>query len=130
MDLQLQVKITKILEKRSFVSKKDGSNFNIYSFVGATIGEPFPKEICFEVFGDEKYAQMNPIVGNSYSISFDLESREWNGKYFTSLRAWKLVALDNVSVATATEQHQAPTIPSAVPQPTTQAPQKESDLPF
>ena len=60
-------------------------------------------------------------IDQVYTISFDLESREFNGRWYTSARAWKVVAgIPQVApVAAAPQQvmpQQMPTIPQAAPQ--------------
>lgn len=85
--MNVQVKVTRILPVYSFVSKRDGNQSNKYSFVGETLDQ-YPKSICFDVFGDDKWSHMQLMVGNVYNISFDLQSREWNGKWFTNATAF------------------------------------------
>jgi len=85
--MNIQVKVTRILPVYSFVSKRDGNQSNKYSFVGETLDQ-YPKSICFDVFGDDKWSHMQLMVGNVYNISFDLQSREWNGKWFTNATAF------------------------------------------
>ena len=86
--MNIQIKVTQMLPVHSFVSKRDGSQSNKYSFIGETIEEQYSKKICFDVFGDEKWAQMQLVVGGVYNISFDVQSREWNGKWFTNVNAF------------------------------------------
>lgn len=83
-----------ILEPQVFQSKRDGGRVAKYSFVIDTGGQ-YAKRVCFHVFGDDKFKQMQLVVGKTYAISFDVESREWNGKWFTECTAWKCVLLDN-----------------------------------
>ncbi len=91
--MEITVKITKILEALSGVSKKTGEMWEKHSFVGATEGE-FPKMVCFSVMGKDRWEKMAIKVGMKYNVSFDVESREWQGKYFTELSAWKAVCLE------------------------------------
>jgi hypothetical protein len=50
--------------------------------------ESFPRKVHFDFFG-EKADQYNLNVGEVITLSFDIESREYNGKWFTSIRGWK-----------------------------------------
>jgi hypothetical protein len=52
--------------------------------------DQYPKKICFEVFGADKVSQFALHEGEEVNVYFDIESREWNGRWFTSLRAWKV----------------------------------------
>ena len=49
----------------------------------------FPKKICISLWGDKADANLLKI-GNSLSIQFDVESREYNGKWYTDVKAWKI----------------------------------------
>jgi len=57
----------------------------------------YPKKICFVVWGD-KIEQFNLKKGESVEVSVDLESREYNGRWYTDVKAWK-VSKDQVSVS-------------------------------
>jgi hypothetical protein len=52
--------------------------------------EQFPKKICFVVWGDkiDEYALKN---NDSVTASVDIESREFNGRWYTDVKAWKVV---------------------------------------
>jgi hypothetical protein len=49
----------------------------------------YPKKVCLSVWGD-KVDQFGITVGQSISASVELESREYNGRWYTEARAWKL----------------------------------------
>lgn len=51
-------------------------------------GDQYPKKVCFNFFGD-KIEQFPLAIDDQVTVSFDLESREYNGRWFTSVRAWK-----------------------------------------
>lgn len=58
----------------------------------------YPKKVCITLWGDKT----NPAilqVGNMLTISFDVESREYNGNWYTDLRAWKVELAGQVSSA-------------------------------
>ena len=49
----------------------------------------YPKKICVSIWGDKIDAsQLQP--GNSLKIDFDVESREFNGRWYTDVKAWKI----------------------------------------
>jgi hypothetical protein len=52
-------------------------------------GDQYPKKVCFNFFGD-KIEQFPLAIDDTVTVSFDLESREYNGRWFTSVRAWKV----------------------------------------
>jgi hypothetical protein len=51
----------------------------------------YPKKLCVSVWGD-KIDEKQLIIGNELDVSIDLESREFNGKWYTDLKAWKIVS--------------------------------------
>lgn len=57
-------------------------------FILETQGQ-YPKKICFSIWG-EKVDQFNVAVGDMINVSVDLESREYNGRWYTEARAWKV----------------------------------------
>lgn len=57
-------------------------------FIVETEGQ-YPKKICLSAWGD-KVDQFRLTVGDKVSVSVDLESREYNGRWYTEARAWKL----------------------------------------
>lgn len=91
--MEIQGKVVKILEPMSGTSAKNGEKWVKNSFVLETGGQ-YPKTLCFSVMGQERWDKMGIKVGGNFAVSFDPESREWNGKYFTDLSAWKAVNLN------------------------------------
>ncbi|HBB90141.1 MAG: hypothetical protein A2X22_11645 [Bacteroidetes bacterium GWF2_49_14] len=59
--------------------------------------EQFPKKICFVVWGEkiDEYALKD---GDAVVASVDIESREFNGRWYTDVKAWKVVK-DNKGAA-------------------------------
>ena len=49
----------------------------------------YPKKVCFMVWG-EKVEQFAIQKGESVEVSIDLESREYNGRWYTDVKAWKV----------------------------------------
>ena len=59
-------------------------------FVVETI-ETYPRKICMNVWGDDKVAELSGYnIGEVLNISVNIESREFNGRWYTDVRAWKL----------------------------------------
>jgi len=114
--MEVQVTITEICPVENIISKTSGKEYHKYKFVGKTQGA-YPKEICFETLGDDKMAQFNLVVGQNYIVSFDIESRRWNDKFFTSINAWKVVP-DNGQVTQQVQQQPQPIVQQQpMPQP-------------
>jgi len=68
---------------------KTGNNWLKQEFVIETI-EQFPKKICANFWGDKADVLQSINIGDTVIMSFSLESREFNGRWYTDIRAWKL----------------------------------------
>lgn len=74
--------------------------------------ETYPKKVFFDFFG-ERADQYPLTVGQEIKLSFDIESREYNGRWFVSIRGWKA---EPVQAAAAAPQAAAPAGYGAFPQ--------------
>lgn len=59
-------------------------------FVFETTDSQYPKKACFQAWGDKIDAILKYSVGDELRVSFNIESREYNDKWFTDLRVWKV----------------------------------------
>lgn len=82
--------------------------------------EQYPKKICANLWGDRTDMLNQFEVGHLVKVSFDLESREFNGKWYTDVKAWK--------IEPATEP-QIPTMPVGYGQPAQAAPAQPAYTP-
>lgn len=84
--MEIKGKIIVALPEMSGVSKS-GNNWKKREYVLET-QETYPRKVHFDFFGDR--ADQYPLsVGDDITLSFDIESREYNGRWFTSIRGWK-----------------------------------------
>ncbi len=51
--------------------------------------DQYPKKICISIWGN-KINENNLQIGNQLKIDFELESREYNGKWYSDIKAWKI----------------------------------------
>lgn len=117
--MELQVKVIEILEQRSYVSKKDGSTIVTNAFVGETGGQ-YPRKVKFDVTGEETFNKMGIMVGGVFSVSFDVSSREWCGKWYTNLNAWRAMKIDGAENSTVAQPEKAAAAPDTIPVPQAQ----------
>ena len=66
------------------------SGFSKREFVVTSEGERFPQEIKFECLKDRTSLLNNVKEGQQVKVTFDIQGREYNGKYFNNLVAWKI----------------------------------------
>jgi hypothetical protein len=53
----------------------------------------YSKSLCFTVWGDKvDFTTIN--IGDKVKVLFDVESREYNGRWFTDAKAWKAEKLN------------------------------------
>ena len=62
----------------------------------------YPKKICVSIWGD-KIDTSQLQLGNQLKIDFDVESREFNGRWYTDVKAWKIEAL-GTAASSSTEK--------------------------
>ncbi len=87
-NLQVKGKITRILKPQSGVSRA-GKEWNKQEFVVET-EDKFPRKICFTLFNDKASLLDGFAAGDEVEVAFNLESREFNGKWFHNVNAWRL----------------------------------------
>ena len=64
----------------------------------------YPKKICVLIWGDK--ASENVLhIGNMLTVSFDIESREYNGRWYTDVKAWKVELAGAEDVADTAPKH-------------------------
>jgi hypothetical protein len=88
MALEISGRLNQYLPEVSGTGKS-GTTWTKRDFIIETV-DNFPKKICIAAWGD-KTAELNGIsIGEMIKVSFDVQSREYNGKWYTDLRAWKI----------------------------------------
>lgn len=81
-------KIIAVLPTKSGTSAR-GTQWSSQTSVIET-HEQYPKRVAFDVLGD-KITEFNLHVGEEVTVSFDINAREYNGKWWNSVNAWKVV---------------------------------------
>ena len=88
--MELIGKIIQVLEERGGVSARTGAEWRMGSYVLETTTDRFPRKMMFEVFGADKIQQFNIQVGEMVRVSFDIDAREYQGRWYNSIRAWNV----------------------------------------
>lgn len=84
--MEIKGKVVQLLQLQTGQGKK--GPWKKQEFIIETQGQ-YPKKVCLSAWGD-KVDQYNLSIGDEVSVSVDLESREYNGRWYTEARAWKL----------------------------------------
>jgi len=90
MALELEAKLIKIFPEKS----GDGKNgrWVKQEFLVET-KETYPKKVFLSAWGDKAEGIKNLSIGDTIKISFFVESREFNEKWYTDLKVWKIEKL-------------------------------------
>jgi hypothetical protein len=84
--MQLTAKLVQLLPLQTGTGKN--GQWKKQDIIVETEGQ-YPKKVCVSIWGD-KINEGNLKPGNMLNISFDVESREYNGRWYTDVKAWKL----------------------------------------
>ena len=85
--MELEGKIVQVNQLQSGQSKN--GSWKKQEFILETKSQ-YPKKVCVTVWGD-KIDQFNLSQNDDVTLSIELESREYNGRWYTDVRAWKAV---------------------------------------
>ncbi|MDH6357126.1 DUF3127 domain-containing protein [Parabacteroides sp. PF5-9] len=86
--MEITGKIIAVLPEQGGVSKT-GNEWKKQEYVLET-QEQYPKKVCFQLFGADRIAQAAIQPGEMLTISFDIDSREYQGRWFTNINAWRV----------------------------------------
>lgn len=92
MALSVKGKVEQLLKPESGVSRA-GKEWKKQEFILET-DEQFPKKVCFTLFGDKVDLANGLAQGQEVEVSFNLDSREYNGRWFTNANAWKIESVN------------------------------------
>jgi hypothetical protein len=90
--------------------------------------EQFPRKVCFSAWGD-KVSQVKALQTDTrIKVSFNIESREYNGKWYTDLRIWKIENLEQSSSQPIDNNYPASDLEPFIPDHPDM--EENNDLPF
>lgn len=89
--MQLTAKLIQILPLQSGTGKN--GEWKKQDIIVET-QDQYPKKICVSLWGN-KFQHVSLNQGDLYTIDFDVESREYNGRWYTDVKAWRIEAQDN-----------------------------------
>ncbi len=87
--------------------------FSVREFVVTTPDAKYPQDIMFQTINDKMDVLESLGVGQQVEVSYNVRGREFNGKYYNTLDAWKVEVIG-----------------SKPSQPSTQPIELDDDLPF
>lgn len=115
--MELSGKIIQILPEESGQSAR--GEWRKQQYILETEGQ-YPKKVCFMAWGD-KIDEFALKEGEELTLSINIESREYNGKWYTDVKAWQV----NRGNTPTSEPDMPPT-----PPPMDSPPYNDDDIPF
>lgn len=124
MDLVFKGKIINALPHKSGVSKSTGNSWEIAEYVIEETEGQYPKKMVFSISGPDRIKNINLQVGEIVEVHFDIDAREYNGRWFNSISAFRVDRIEQ-NTAQQPQQQQA-----AQPAPQQNADGGSDNLPF
>lgn len=84
--MELKGKVISVLPEQSGEGRN--GRWRKQEFILETPGQ-YPKKVCVTVWGD-RIDQFDLKEGEEVTAGIDIESREYNGRWYTDVKAWKL----------------------------------------
>lgn len=126
--MEITGKIIAVLPERGGISQRTGSEWKVQEYVLET-QEQYPRKMCFDVFGADKIAQFAIQIGDQLTVSFDIDAREYQGRWYNSIRAWKVERVADLAAAQQPQPAPFPPAGNAAPVDFSQG-DSTDDLPF
>lgn len=113
--MDIKGKIEQILPLQSGTGKT-AAGWRKQEFIIDIEGGQYPRKLCLELWG-EKIDQFPIQIGQTSTFYFDAESREFNGRWYTNMKCWKIDAADAPANNRPqnTGQSSAPSAPPVAP---------------
>ena len=118
-----------------FDTEQKSASFQAREFVIEVADGQYPQMVKFQLVQDKCTLVDEYAEGDVVTVEFDLRGREWNGKYFTNLQAWRMNRGEDSgegdSAGAAASGGSAASTKSAAPAPVSQASADfDDDIPF
>lgn len=114
--MEIEGKIIAVLPERGGVSSRTGNAWKSQEFVIET-HDQYPRKCCFRVFGEDRLKQMNIQPGEELRVSIDIDSHEYQGRWFNDISAWRVERIDPMAAQAAAQGAQTAPVDGAFPPP-------------
>ncbi len=88
--MELTGKIIAIMEARGGTSAKTGNAWMVQEYVIEVPGQ-FPKHCAFSIFGEDRIKHFNIQKGEDLTVQFDIDAKEFNGRWYNDIRAYNVI---------------------------------------
>lgn len=104
MNLEITGKLTAFLPEQSGQGKNGPW---VKQEIIIDTDEQFPKKVCIACWGDKASAAKSFTIGEKLKFGINIESREFNGRWYTDVKAWRI---DRATQTSEARQQSAPLI--------------------
>ncbi|MDJ0653591.1 MAG: DUF3127 domain-containing protein [Xanthomonadales bacterium] len=118
--MELTGKIIQVLPEQSGTSQR--GPWRKQEYIIEVPGD-YPKQVCFMAWGD-KIDEFGIQEGQELTVHFDLQSREYNGRWYTDVKAWRVQAASDDGPGDAADAGPPPELRDEPP------PEFDDDVPF
>ena len=125
--MEIKGRVIQALPEVSGISKA-GNAWKKKEYVIENNEGQFPRKIAFTCFGDNA-DKINLQVGQDVTIYFDIESREFNGRWYTDIRCWR-ADIEQPAAVAPVQGPGATTTTGAVPPPPPMPQGGDDEFPF
>ena len=88
--MDLTGKIIAVLPASSGVSARTGNSWMSQDYVIEVPGQ-YPRKCLFRIFGEDRIKQFNIQPGEDLTVQFDIDAREYQGRWFNDIRAFNII---------------------------------------
>lgn len=88
--MELTGKIIAVMDARSGVSSRTGNRYMSQDYVIEVSGA-YPRRCMFNIFGEDRIKQFSIKAGEELTVQFDIDAREFNGRWYNDIRAYNVV---------------------------------------
>lgn len=127
--MELTGKIIVVQEAKSGTSSKTGNPWMMQEYVIEVPGQ-YPRHCAFTVFGEDRIKQLNIKNGENLTIQFDIDAREYNGKWYNDFRAYNVIRGQQIPQPVQPAKDDLPFYPNNDSFPFQENGDDRGDLPF
>ena len=109
MAIEITGRLMRVLDMRTGMGRM--GEWKNQDFILELPGQ-YPRQVCISLWGEKIEALKNFNIGDQIKTSVDIESREFNEKWYTSVKAWQLEKAEGSAFSAPTS---ANTLPDAPP---------------
>ena len=82
--------IIAVMQPQGGVSQRTGNTWMRQEYV-LEIPAQYPRRISFTLFGEDRIKQFNIQPGEEITVQFDIDAREFNGRWYNDIRAFNII---------------------------------------